>query len=68
MKIIRYGFFGEDDAQRLFLHHYLVALAVGQNWRFEVDANFPLVGGTKSRVKAQFDEACDTGISSFRHD
>lgn len=69
MRVLRYGFFGEDDAQRLFLHHYLQVLAAGQAaWRFEVDTSFPLIGGTKSRVKAQFDEACDTGLSNYRHD
>ena len=68
MRVVRYGFFGEDDAQRLFLHHYLNQLAIGQSWRFEIDTNFHLVGGTKSRVKAQFDEACDTGLSQYQQD
>lgn len=68
MRIVRYGFFGEDDAQRLFLHHYLSQLASNQNWRFEADTAFHLIGGTKSRVKAQFDEACDTGLSQYRQD
>lgn len=68
MRIIRYGFFGEDDAQRLFLHHYLTTLAAGQPWQFERDPLFPLVGGSKSRVKAQFAEACQIGFSRHQHD
>lgn len=68
MKVIRYGFFGEDDAQRLFLHHYLVKLTVERNYRFEADTTFHLIGGNKSRVKAQFDEACDTGLSEYRQE
>lgn len=68
MRVIRYGFFGEDDAQRLFLHHYLNQLATNQDYRFEADTTFHLVGGTKSRVKAQYDEACDTGLSQYQQD
>lgn len=68
MRILRYGFFGEDDAQRLFLFHYLTTLAKDKEWRFEIDAGFPLMGGTKSRVKALFDEACEIGLMQYRHD
>jgi hypothetical protein len=69
MSTIRYGFFGEDNAQELFLKHYLVALASGQPWHFEQDATFPLKGGNKSRVKALFDEAYELGMSqAYRHD
>ncbi len=68
MRTIRYGFFGEDDAQRLFLHHYLSTLAEGSEWQFEVDTSFHLIGGTKSRVKALFDEACEIGLMQYQHD
>ena len=69
MRTARYGFFGEDDAQRLFLRHYLVALTAGQDFVFEEDRSFPLVGLNKSRVKAQFAEACELGLSQqYRHD
>lgn len=68
MRVIRYGFFGEDDAQRLFLHHYLTQLTINQDYQFESDKTFHLVGGTKSRVKALFDEACDTGLSQYQQD
>lgn len=68
MRILRYGFFGEDDAQQLFLHHYLTTLAVSKNWQFELDNTFPLVGRTKSNVKAFFDEACEIGLSQYQQD
>lgn len=68
MRVICYGFFGEDDAQRLFLHHYLSRLTSDRNYRFEADTTFHLIGGTKSRVKALFDDACDTGLSQHRQD
>ena len=68
MRILRYGFFGEDDAQRLFLHHYLSSLAAGKNWRFEIDPNFRLKGGTRRIVEAQFDEACEIGLTQYKQD
>lgn len=68
MRLLRYGFFGEDDAQQLFLQHYLFKLVINKNYKFEVDTNFHLIGGNKSRVKAQFAEACDTSLSQYRHD
>lgn len=68
MRTIRYGFFGEDDAQRLFLHHYLTALATGADWQFEADTAFPLRGGNKRLVLAQFDEACAVGLLAHRHE
>ena len=68
MRILRYGFFGEDDAQRLFLQHYLSKLAISKDYRFEADITFHLVGGNKSRVKAQFQEACDAGLSQYQQD
>ena len=37
MTPIRYGFFGEDDAQRLFLRHYLATVTAGSQHRFEFD-------------------------------
>ena len=68
MRTVRYGFFGEDDAQRLFLHHYLITLANGQEWQFEIDTSFHLIGGTKSRVRALFDEACEVGMMQYQLD
>lgn len=68
MRILRYGFFGEDDAQQLFLHHYLTQLAIGKNWRFEIDTSFQLKGGTRRIVEAQFDEACEIGLTQYQQD
>ena len=68
MRVLRYGFFGEDDAQRIFLRNYLNVLSAGQKFKFEEDTIFPLSGGSKSRVKALFDEACELGLSQYQQD
>ena len=68
MRVLRYGFFGEDDAQRLFLHHYLTILATGKNWQFDIDSNFKLKGGTRRLVESQFDEACEIGLTQYQQD
>lgn len=68
MRIIRYGFFGEDDAQKLFLRHYLTSLCFKQQFIFEEDNTFPLVGRTKNIVKSQFAEACELGLSQYQQD
>ena len=67
MTIMRYGFFGEDEAQRLFLHHYLEAIAVGQAWRFEADEAFTrrFRGQNKTRVNDLFDEVCEIGFREY---
>jgi len=62
MSSILYGFFGEDEAQRLFLHHYLNAVSATQAQQFIADDTFRLVGGNKSKVDSQFDEACEIGL------
>jgi len=68
MRIIRYGFFGEDDAQQLFLRHYLAAITAGQPWQFEADEAFGLLfkGQNKTRVDNLFDEVCEIGLLNYR--
>lgn len=68
MNILRYGFFGEDEAQRLFLHRYLEALAVGQAWRFEADEAFArrFRRQNKTQVNNLFDEVCEIGFRQYR--
>lgn len=66
MRILRYGFFGEDEAQRLFLHHYLTLLAKTFQTVFESDETFALVGGSKSQVDNRFVEACEIGLIQHR--
>jgi len=66
MRTIRYGFFGEDEAQRLFLHHYLTALSNNSVYLFESDESFGLVGGNKSQVDNRFVEACEIGLIRHR--
>ena len=68
MTVLRYGFFGEDDAQRLFLQHYLAVISAGQNWRFEADEAFTsrFRGVNKKQVDDLFAEACQVGLSEYR--
>ncbi|WP_310398010.1 hypothetical protein [Hymenobacter sp.] len=69
MSILRYGFFGEDEAQRLFLHHYLQAIAVGHTQQFEANESFAkrFKGQNKTQVDDLFDEVCENrfaGVSA----
>lgn len=68
MSSIRYGFFGEDDAQRLFLHHYLEALTANSPLRFEFDHAFAqrFQGVNKTLVDKQFAEVCEIGLSQYQ--
>lgn len=68
MTVLRYGFFGEDDAQRLFLQHYLAAASAGRNWRFEADEAFAkrFRGINKTQVDDLFVEACQVGLTEYR--
>lgn len=68
MSPIRYGFFGEDDAQRLFLQHYLTAVTAGSPHRFEFDEAFArrFRAVNKTIVDKQFAEVCEIGLSQYR--
>ena len=68
MSSIRYGFFGEDDAQRLFLQHYLTALMADSPHRFEFDEAFALRfrATNKKQVDDLFAEACTVGLSQYQ--
>lgn len=66
MRILRYGFFGEDEAQRLFLHHYLTTLTKDSLYIFKRDETFELIGGNKSQVDNRFVEACEIGLIRHR--
>lgn len=68
MNVIRYGFFGEDDAQRLFLHHYLTAVTAHSARHFEFDQEFArrFRATNKKQVDDLFDEACAIGRSQYR--
>lgn len=70
MSALRYGFFGEDDAQRLFLQHYLAAIIGELPWRFEFDQKFAyrFRGTNKKQVDDLFDEACQIGLSEYQQD
>lgn len=68
MTPIRYGFFGEDDAQRLFLRHYLATVTAGSQHRFEFDEAFArrFRATNKQQVDDLFAEACTVGLSQYR--
>ncbi len=68
MSMIRYGFFGEDDAQRIFLRHYLTALTADLPHRFEFDEAFALRfrATNKKQVDDLFAEACTVGLSQYQ--
>ncbi|GAA4019769.1 hypothetical protein GCM10022408_37370 [Hymenobacter fastidiosus] len=70
MKAIKYGYFGEDDAIRLFLHHYLKAVALGTPWYFELDEPFShrYQATNKKQVDSLFAEACQVGLSDYQQD
>lgn len=68
MSTLRYGFFGEDDAQRLFLHHYLTAMSAKQPWQFQIDEKFGyrFKGLNKKQVYNLFDEVCQIGSRDYQ--
>ena len=68
MSSIRYGFFGEDDAQRLFLHHYLEAVTANSQHRFEFDKAFArrFRAINKKQVDDLFAEVCTVGLSQYQ--
>lgn len=68
MSIIRYGFYGEDEAQRLFLHHYLAALRTEQPCLFEADEAFAqrYRATNKKQVDNLFAEVCEIGLSLYQ--
>ena len=74
MKILKYGFFGEDEAQRIFLKNYLKQLVTYTNkssdlvFDFVREAHSPLRGISKTKVVAHFAEAALAGFVTFRHD
>lgn len=69
MKILKYGFFGEDIAQQLFLENYLkqlvIYLGVADTIGFERDPVFPLKGGHRSGVLKMFEEAVQQGLAYY---
>jgi hypothetical protein len=72
MKILKYGYFGEDNAQQIFLENYLTQLPDYLNLQgiiaFEKDATFKLIGKDKPTVLKLFAEAVQKGLAHYQQD
>lgn len=74
--ILRYGFYGEDAAQLLFLHHYLQVVSAELAYKFELDVHFVtqyqrrhgIKLMTKREVNKLYADACQQGLTDFQHD
>lgn len=67
MRIIRYGFYGEDDAQKIFLKNYLNGISTV---RFELDEEFcsRYRARNKKQVDDKFDFVSQQGFLEYQHD
>ena len=74
MKILKYGYFGEDEAHRIFLENYLEKLieylGKSEELIFEFDQMFSykFKGRNKSEVDARFAEAAQAGFIDYQQD
>jgi hypothetical protein len=74
MKILKYGYFGEDEAHRIFLANYLEQLVSyldkSDNIIFDFDEEFTykFKGRNKSDVDKLFAEAVQEGFIDYRQD
>ena len=63
MSVLKYGFIGEDAAQRIFLQNYLKQVLPD----FEFDANFTIKATNKKEVDELFAEAVLEGFQRYGH-
>ena len=63
MSTLKYGFIGEDDAQRIFLQNYLKQVLP----HFELDVNFKIKATNKKEVDVLFVEAVLEGFQREGH-
>ena len=74
MKILKYGYFGEDEAHRIFLANYLEKLiehlGKSEELIFEFDQMFSynFKGRNKSEVDARFVEVVQEGFINYQQD
>lgn len=72
MKTLKYGYFGEDNAQQIFLENYLsqlpIYLTIGDKITFEKDEYFKLKGENKPNVLKLFAEAAQRGLAYYQQD
>ncbi|WP_428658107.1 hypothetical protein [Runella sp.] len=67
MRTIRYGFYGEDDAQKIFLRNYLQRFPEAN---FELDEDFcnRFRAGNKKQVDEKFRMVSQEGFLWYQHD
>lgn len=74
MKILKYGYFGEDEAHRIFLANYLEQLVKyldkleELNFEFDTIFTYRFKASKKSEVDARFAEAVQEGFIDYQHD
>ena len=69
MKQLKYGFYGEDDAHKIFLHNYLGHFADQQSF---LNAIMPFVRSLeriqKKQVDSKFAGVVSAGFAWYQHD
>lgn len=72
MRTLKYGYFGEDNAQQIFLENYLlqlpVYLGIVDNVMFVRDEHFKLKGHDRPNVLRIFSEAVQQGLTFHEQD
>jgi hypothetical protein len=74
MRELKYGYFGEDEAHRIFLANYLEQLVkyLGKseelNFEFDQMFSYKFRGRNKSEVDARFAEAAQEGFIEYQQD
>lgn len=74
MRILKYGYFGEDEAHRIFLANYLEQLVKFMSkseeiiFDFDVSFTFKYKGRNKSDVDKLFAEAAQEGFIDYQQD
>lgn len=69
MRQIKYGFYGEDDAHKIFLHNYLQQIN-NETVSFERDEEFcdRFRANNKKQVDTKFAFVAREGLSNYQHD
>ncbi len=74
MRILKYGYFGEDEAHRIFLANYLEQLVkyLGKSeeliFEFDQMFSYKFRGRNKSEVDARFAEVAQEGFTEYLQD
>lgn len=70
MKVLKFGFFGEDIAQRIFIENYLKTFQISHQLDFQIDEEFcsQYQAFNKKEVESKFSETIQIGFSHFQQD